>query len=1204
MAEGYNLAYNNSIYEDLDNDGKAVIVGVDGRRASDACTFTLTDVQIGIPWSVLCNFDIEKHLKSNNIHVVKINESNSDGMFQCTSKSLPEVTNIFQRIVSKSFCSAPVRFKCYSALSLLKKNNKLNENAFLHLEKLCRQHKTHVYQCMISREFFVCGKTKTCVDQVQPVIERSIVEITLEKAEIKKIQAEIKQWISKGKLLKISEKENAVVFVATKDVQEDLNETVIDDHFFKLPSLESETLSKNEQSYTRLMELSKFFNVTVVHHDKHTELLHLKGTKHCVKKFLTEVLSMFYVKKEKIIIPSLKMYDVEQSLMKIADESNVCVELILPSQNEIGGSLIATWFNSDGRQLHLVQGNLFALKVDTILILCTDTCFPLVDMPVQPKEYRNPLIDKWTLGEAFISENTPPRCLVPVYDNKKCDENILKAGYQNAFSKMCGKRFKTIAFHATVINTVEPFIPHFLSEFIFASMKYPVETFICCSLDEDVSGVVKTINDCCLCAQEDRFKMTINTYLEGFQQIDVVVEAGALAFAKADVLVNTTDAHLTLSSGTISKQILKHAGTGILDECKRNYPSKMKEGSFAVTSSGNLEKISKAHNILHCVLPLFEKDKFDQVIQNMVKQVLVEADRMKCASIAIPLIGTGKLEYPVRGTLYSMLEAVYDYTASAICSSLKRIVLILHEDVDKNIQQFNEIRSDIEQERHGRFWPNLSQSHFPGVYKEIHSSMFAKLSTKVVLMVTSTAVMKHLPLSTVVFHVSSGIGKEVCLDRGSGLNFTSKYSKTEDAIDECVKATVTDVAFMFANGKQTSGILKQECLAVADHVSRVIGKAEYLRRVTILVPDVLFIETCKQLLATNSYFPGMARWTQTESNNVDVAYRVCAMEKVHTDTVQHYASLVNPDLGIGPDCSLDDYDVVNHDETCEYHHEEVTAVINEAIIKYLKDHGDLEKWILAVQKTYKLHVSSDKTIFIVGGGLQDMESFETYLMSDFPNFPQDALPKMKYDNPYQKENKAAVDKNNKDNLKESVEFCFGDISVSVCQGDITDSTNDCIISPTHRYILKTFGVAYSLLEKGGVLYEDSCREMDKQGKIDVTQCRVTASGNLKCKNVIHVGIPNFDQVCVKRLNQLEEAVFNCLVTAESHGLNSVAIPAIGTGVGNLTAEHCAQEIFRAVNRFGKNNRLINYISIVLLHENMVQPFLKVFKGEKSVPMIF
>ncbi|KAH3786933.1 hypothetical protein DPMN_165051 [Dreissena polymorpha] len=50
MAEGYNLAYNNSIYEDLDNDGKAVIVGVDGRRASDACTFTLTDVQIGIPW--------------------------------------------------------------------------------------------------------------------------------------------------------------------------------------------------------------------------------------------------------------------------------------------------------------------------------------------------------------------------------------------------------------------------------------------------------------------------------------------------------------------------------------------------------------------------------------------------------------------------------------------------------------------------------------------------------------------------------------------------------------------------------------------------------------------------------------------------------------------------------------------------------------------------------------------------------------------------------------------------------------------------------------------------------------------------------------------------------------------------------------------------------------------------------------------------
>ncbi|KAH3786955.1 hypothetical protein DPMN_165073 [Dreissena polymorpha] len=133
------------------------------------------------------------------------------------------------------------------------------------------------------------------------------------------------------------------------------------------------------------MDLAKKLNVTIVQHDKHTELLHLNGTKNGVHRLIKELQKIFCVHEVKVPLPvsPLKVYEIEQSLTQIADDSNFCVEISLPRKDRTGGSLIATWFNSDARQIHVVQGNLLELKEDTILILTTEYLFPVAKLQTQ-----------------------------------------------------------------------------------------------------------------------------------------------------------------------------------------------------------------------------------------------------------------------------------------------------------------------------------------------------------------------------------------------------------------------------------------------------------------------------------------------------------------------------------------------------------------------------------------------------------------------------------------------------------------------------------------------------------------------------------------------------------------------------------------------------------------------------------------------------
>jgi O-acetyl-ADP-ribose deacetylase (regulator of RNase III) len=94
------------------------------------------------------------------------------------------------------------------------------------------------------------------------------------------------------------------------------------------------------------------------------------------------------------------------------------------------------------------------------------------------------------------------------------------------------------------------------------------------------------------------------------------------------------------------------------------------------------------------------------------------------------------------------------------------------------------------------------------------------------------------------------------------------------------------------------------------------------------------------------------------------------------------------------------------------------------------------------------------------------------------------------------------------------------------------------------------------------------------GPIAVGKCVYTGSGNLLqqgIKYVIHTVGPQFsnDKSLLIQQMLLYDAVFNSLKTAEALECDSIAIPAISSGIYGFPPPLCAQISFSAVSDFIK-----------------------------------
>jgi len=167
----------------------------------------------------------------------------------------------------------------------------------------------------------------------------------------------------------------------------------------------------------------------------------------------------------------------------------------------------------------------------------------------------------------------------------------------------------------------------------------------------------------------------------------------------------------------------------------------------------------------------------------------------------------------------------------------------------------------------------------------------------------------------------------------------------------------------------------------------------------------------------------------------------------------------------------------------------------------------------------------------------------------------------------------------------------GAASIAVERGDITDWDVDAIVNAANSTLTMGAGVAAAIKRKGGVLIEE---EAVRQGPIEVGEAVLTPGGNLAATHVIHAVAMGPDlKTNPDTIARTTRAV---LVLADKHRLTSIALPALGTGVGHVAPAAAAEAMLTAVVTHVKSSKTtIKRVVFVLYQDEALRAFTDTLK---------
>lgn len=163
--------------------------------------------------------------------------------------------------------------------------------------------------------------------------------------------------------------------------------------------------------------------------------------------------------------------------------------------------------------------------------------------------------------------------------------------------------------------------------------------------------------------------------------------------------------------------------------------------------------------------------------------------------------------------------------------------------------------------------------------------------------------------------------------------------------------------------------------------------------------------------------------------------------------------------------------------------------------------------------------------------------------------------------------------------------------IEIVQGDITQQQVDAIVNAANQNLQHGGGVAGAILRKGGpTIQRESDDWVAKHGPVNHANPAYTSAGDLPCKYVIHAVGPVWGQGSEHA--RLAAAVHASLRLAESLGLQSLALPAISTGIFGFPADQAAQVILDSIGDYFDQNPTSSLALIRLVLFDL--PTLKVF----------
>lgn len=151
--------------------------------------------------------------------------------------------------------------------------------------------------------------------------------------------------------------------------------------------------------------------------------------------------------------------------------------------------------------------------------------------------------------------------------------------------------------------------------------------------------------------------------------------------------------------------------------------------------------------------------------------------------------------------------------------------------------------------------------------------------------------------------------------------------------------------------------------------------------------------------------------------------------------------------------------------------------------------------------------------------------------------------------------------------------------ITLVQGDITESDTDAIVNAANCDLLLGGGVAGAIREKGGPTIQKECHAI---GHCPVGEAAITGAGKLRAEYVIHAVGPRWGEGDEE--NKLRQATRNSLKRADEKKLQSIAFPAISTGIFGFPMPLAARILIHATIEYLSGNTGIKRVVFCLFDE--------------------
>jgi len=163
--------------------------------------------------------------------------------------------------------------------------------------------------------------------------------------------------------------------------------------------------------------------------------------------------------------------------------------------------------------------------------------------------------------------------------------------------------------------------------------------------------------------------------------------------------------------------------------------------------------------------------------------------------------------------------------------------------------------------------------------------------------------------------------------------------------------------------------------------------------------------------------------------------------------------------------------------------------------------------------------------------------------------------------------------------------------LEIRHGDITREHVDAIVNAANQYLSHGGGVAAAIIQAGGsIIQKESDGWVKTHGPVSHEKPAYTSAGVLSCKYVIHAVGPVWGEGDEDR--KLADAIRGSLALATKLKLESIALPAISTGIFGFPKERAAKIMLQSAIDFCSNPTSLKSVRFVLFDADTLNVFIR------------